>query len=143
MRDFIKCVQPTLPRAANAVFGESLEGNLIYIRVEYDLSRELSHESGHNVLQLGDSGSPFWTEVFSQGVNQSWGNPGRGKRTKIAALVALNIGGQQTGNDHVLGQYLDNPEKKCRQWVIKITSDIRDWLVNIEQSTLREHMSRL
>ena len=120
MQSIFKCVQPTLPRAANAIFSESAEGNLFYKRIEYDIGRESRNESGHVVLQPGDSGAPFWT-------TQKLGNEQR------AALVGLNTGGVLSGINPVAGEYVDDPNKQCRQYALKITSDMRDWLDNTER----------
>ena len=120
MQSFIKCIQSTLPRAENAIFAESSEGNLFYRRIEYDFERELNNESGHIVTRPGDSGSPLWT-------TQEVGNE------KRAALVAVVLGGTRSNNDHVFGEYLKDPKEQCRNYAIKITRDMRDWLDNIEK----------
>ena len=116
MRDLMKCVKSTIPRAANAIFSKTPEGNLDYQTTEYDVSRELLGESGHITAQKGDSGSAFWTTLNLN-------------KEKKNVLVALCQGALQTD---AYGEYHNIPNFQCRQLAIKITKEMINWIERLE-----------
>ena len=129
MRNFMKCVKSTIPRAANAIFSETSEGNLAYQTTEYDITRELRSESGHVIIQKGDSGSAFWTTQILD------------SKEKVV-LVALVQGQIRTRTipfgsfDTIWGEYLNNTNLQCRQLAVKITTEMIQWLDTTELLSL-------
>ena len=120
-----KCVKPVIPRAKNAIFNEvDNTGHLVYSNIEQDPKRP-DYEQGHVQSAPGDSGSPLWKESDFSATQK--------RATLVAVQHAIIRNLRTSGGSSTASSYLNDPYLQCRNFVTKITHQMKQWFFSKEK----------
>ena len=117
-----KCIEPTFPRAINAIFLKDGKGDFELKAMLKD--DEYKSPGGYNLGGFGDSGSPLWNTTYPAGANR----PDSGEqRHAVIAVYTLGAG--------LASVSITGIQDKCADMATKVTSDIIAWIKKANEET--------